>query len=210
MRIWPLDSLKKGIITTKFPKKENETISPWSTLPKRKNDEDVFCPADAIGTEGVDLKKCISCGLCDSSFEPSLKTDNYSMIRKEPALKKSFKIFAIDSGTCGSCNTELHSINNPYYDASRLGIFFTNTPKQADALAIMGVYSEKMVPVIKEAISAMSRPAVIILFGACPLSGNIFGKSLESIIEPDLVIGGCPPDPFVIIEALEKVRGRKQ
>jgi Ni,Fe-hydrogenase III small subunit len=55
----------------------------------------------------------------------------------------------------------------------------------------------------------MSKPAVVILFGACALSGNIFGKDLESLLDPDLIIGGCPPDPFVIIEALEKVRGRK-
>ncbi len=73
----------------------------------------------------------------------------------------------------------------------------------------MGVYSEKMTPVIRAAISAMSKPAVVILFGACALSGNIFGKDLESLLDPDLIIGGCPPDPFVIIEALEKVRGRK-
>ncbi len=209
MKIWPVDSLRKGIITTKFPAKKNETISPWSTIPVRRGDEEVFCPADAIDIKGVDMRKCISCGLCVPSFEPSLRTDNYELKRKERALSRSFKIFPIDSGTCGSCNTELHSINNPYYDVTRLGIFFTNTPKQADALVIMGVFSEKMIPVIRAAISAMSKPAVVILFGACALSGNIFGKDLESLVDPDLIIGGCPPDPFVIIEALEKVRGRK-
>ncbi len=196
-------------MTTKFPAKKNETISPWSTLPVRKNDEDVSCPAGAIDNLGVDMRKCISCGQCVSSFEPSMRTDNYEIKREERALRKSFKIFPIDSGTCGSCNTELHSIGNPYYDVSRLGIFFINTPKQADALVIMGVYNEKMLPVIKAAVEAMSKPAVVILFGACALSGNIFGKGLESFVDPDLIIGGCPPDPFVIIEALEKVRGRK-
>ncbi|MHB1439138.1 MAG: NADH-quinone oxidoreductase subunit B family protein [Cuniculiplasma sp.] len=208
MRIWPLDSIKNGILTTGFPKRKNETISPWSTIPEKFGQEDVYCPADAISPEGVNLKKCISCGLCSKSYEPSLRTDNYILQRQEPRLRKSFKIFTVDSGSCGACNTELMAIANPLYDVSRLGIFFTNTPKQADAIVIMGIYNEKMEPVIKAAIEAMSKPSVVILLGACPLSGNILGKGIEAMVDSDLIIGGCPPDPFVIIEALEKVRGK--
>ena len=208
MKLWPLESAKKGILTTGFPKKKNETISPWSTLPVRVNDEEAYCPVDAISDAGVDINRCISCGLCDNAMKPSLETGNYGVLRKEPALKKSFKIFLIDSGTCGACNTEMMSIANPYYDVSRLGIFFTNTPKQADAVAIMGVYTEKMEPVIRRAIEAMSKPSVVILFGACALSGGIIGAGLKGKFNPDLIIGGCPPDPFIIIEALEKVRGK--
>jgi Ni,Fe-hydrogenase III small subunit/ferredoxin len=208
LKFWLGESLKKGISTTHFPKRKNETISPWSTLPEVFGNDIVNCPTDAIKENKVDLRLCISCGLCEQSFQPSLKTNNYVLIKAEPVLKKSFKIFSIDMGTCGACNTELAAIANPLYDVSRLGIFFTNTPKQADALVVMGVYNEKMREVLVKAIEAMSKPAIIILLGACPLSGNLFGKSLEGIIEPDLIIGGCPPDPFVIIEAIEKVRGR--
>ena len=208
MKLWPLESIKKGIITTKFPKKKNETISPWSTLPVRFRDEYVNCPTQAISENSVDMGKCISCGLCSSAMKPSKETNNYSLFRSEKRLKRSFKIFTLDSGTCGACNTELMSIANPYYDVSRLGIFFTNTPKQADAVAIMGVYNSNMESVLRKAIDSMSKPSVVILFGACALSGGILGKGIRDIIDADLIIGGCPPDPFVIIEALEKVRGK--
>lgn len=208
MKIWPYESIKKGIVTTKFPKDKNETISPWSTLPRRFNDLNVNCPTEAISEKGVDLEKCISCGLCSEALQPSMDTTNYQLIRAEKKLQRSFKIFPLDSGTCGACNTELLSIANPYYDVSRLGIFFTNTPKQADAVAVMGVYNSDMEPVLKRAIESMSKPAVVILLGACALSGGIIGQGLKEKIGADIIIGGCPPDPFVIVEALEKVRGR--
>ncbi|MGP6206787.1 NADH:ubiquinone oxidoreductase [Cuniculiplasma sp. SKW3] len=208
MKIWPYESIKNGIVTTKFPGGKNETISPWSTLPRRFNDVKVDCPTKAISENRVDLGKCISCGLCSEAMQPSMETTNYHVIRTETKLKRSFKIFPLDSGTCGACNTELMSIANPNYDVSRLGIFFTNTPKQADALAIMGVYNPEMEPVLRNAIESMSKPAVVVLFGACALSGGIIGQGLSGKIDADVIIGGCPPDPFVIIEALEKVRGR--
>lgn len=208
MKLWPINSLRKGILTTKFPMGKNETISPWSTLPVRRNDSEPYCPVNAINMGKVSLEKCISCGRCMESMEPSLRPDNFEKFREKPLLKRSFKIFPIDSGTCGACNTELFSIGNPYYDATRLGIFFVNTPKQADALAIMGVYGEEMESVIKKAVEVMAQPAVIILFGACALSGGIIGRGLRDLVDPDLIIGGCPPDPFVILNALEKVRGR--
>ena len=210
MRIWPIDSIKKGIITTKFPKGKNETVSPWSTLPiRRESDtEQADCPTNAILNGLVNLESCISCGLCDPEFTPSLRTDNYKVYRKEKVIRKSLKIYMIDSGTCGACNTELMAIANPNYDSSRLGIFFTNTPKQADAIAIMGVYTEGMNESIKAAMNAMARPGIILLFGACSISGGIIGSGLKNMVDPDLIIGGCPPDPFVILEALQKVRGR--
>ncbi len=209
MRIWPLDSMKKGIVTTKFPKNHNETISPWSTLPEQFESGDVDCPTSAITDGIVSMDKCISCGACLESFKPSLRTDNYEVRRNVKGLKRSLKIYVVDSGSCGACNTELQSIANPHYDSSRLGIFFTNTPKQADAIAIMGVYTEKMEGVVNSAIKAMARPGIVILFGACAISGGIIGKGLQNLIDSDLIIGGCPPDPFVIIEALEKARGAK-
>jgi Ni,Fe-hydrogenase III small subunit len=209
MRIWPADSIRKRLVTTKFPRKPNETISPWSTLPVKIGNEEVDCPTGAIEDGEVSMEKCISCGYCVNAFKPSLKTHNYKTVNKIDGLRRSLKIYIVDSGTCGACNTELHAIANPHYDASRLGIFFTNTPKQADAIAIMGVYTKKMEEPVRAAINAMSQPGIVILFGTCAISGGIIGKGLEDIIRHDLVIGGCPPDPFVILEALQKARGGK-
>jgi Ni,Fe-hydrogenase III small subunit len=52
----------------------------------------------------------------------------------------------------------------------------------------------------------MPEPKVVILLGACAISGGIIGEGvpLEAVVE----IPGCPPNPFTILEALMKVKGK--
>ncbi len=207
MSRWILRGLKKGIITSRFPKNEPETISPWSTLPVYMKNSYKGCPTDAIHNNEVDLRRCISCGRCSSSFSPSLNVNNSIILRSERYLKKSLKIYVLDAGSCGACNTELHALSNPFYDMNRLGIFFVNTPKQADALFVIGVLSEQMKRVVKEAYDIMAEPKLVFAMGACPASGNILGSSLSGILDADVIIGGCPPDPFVILNAIMNARG---
>lgn len=207
MSRWILRGLKKGIITSRFPKGKPEIISPWSTLPVYNAGAYEGCPADAIQKNEVDLRKCISCGRCSPGFSPSLNENNSIILNSQTSLRKSLKIYVVDSGSCGACNSELHALGNPYYDMNRLGIFFVNTPKQADAIFVIGVLSERMKEVVKEAYDIMAEPKLVFAMGACTASGGILGKSLSGILDADVIIGGCPPDPFVILDAIIKARG---
>ena len=207
MSRWILRGLKKGIITSRFPKGKPEIISPWSTLPVYNAGTYEGCPTDAIHKNEVDLRKCISCGRCSPGFMPSLNESNSIILNSQKSLRKSLKIYVLDSGSCGACNSELHALGNPYYDMNRLGIFFVNTPKQADAIFVIGVLSERMKEVVKEAYDVMAEPKLVFAMGACPASGSILGKSLSGILDADVIIGGCPPDPFVILDAIIKARG---
>jgi len=40
----------------------------------------------------------------------------------------------VDAGDCGACLHEVKRLNNPFYNMHRLGMFFTATPRMADAL----------------------------------------------------------------------------
>ena len=210
MKAWILRSFKKGIITSKFPKGKNESASPWSTLPiYTKGRQDPYCPVDAIAEGRVDANRCISCGLCYPEYEPSMDIHGSVSSVSVKALKKSIRLYQIDAGTCGACNVEIMTIASPQYDIARLGISFTNTPRQADALLVSGILTENMREPLKRAYEAMAEPRIVFAVGACAISGSLLGKAVSEALRVDVTVPGCPPDPFTIIDAVQKARGFK-
>lgn len=121
-------------------------------------------------------------------------------------FKRSFYIYPVDSGTCGACNMELQAISTPHYDMNRLGLFMTNTPRHADALLIMGVYSERMVDILERAYNAMPEPKLVVTLGDCAVTGGIIGKCPQLSENAVINIPGCPPDPYAILEGIVKAR----
>ena len=120
---------------------------------------------------------------------------------------RSLYIYPLDSGSCGGCNVELLNIFTPHYDANRLGIFITNSPRHADAIVIMGVYTQGMEEPLKMAYEAMPEPKIIIAMGACAISGGIIGKAAMDPAKYNVQIAGCPPSPYTILSALKAARG---
>lgn len=136
------------------------------------------------------------------------QVEQQSIINKNVAVKKfghfnrSFYLYPIDSGTCGACNLELHALQTPHYDFNRLGLFFTNSPRHADALLIMGVDSEMMEMVLKKAYEAMPEPKLIIALGDCSVKDSIVGKNPKLSEEAIVSIPGCPPNPYTILNGI--------
>ena len=135
---------------------------------------------------------------------PVIKSD--MAIQKLGQFKRSFYLYQIDSGTCGACNLELHALQTPHYDLNRLGLFFTNSPRHADALIIMGVYSDKMAKVLEKAYEAMSEPKLVITLGACAINGGIIGKCPKLSKDAVVNIMGCPPNPNTILNGIIKAK----
>lgn len=202
---WFLRGLRKGIKTEKFPKEKPLEIAPWST--RLKGDGEVDCPTNAIKGGKWEPGRCVFCRRCYPAYRPTGDVDIYAVGRTVGLFKKSFYLYPIDVGTCGGCNLELKAISSPQYDMTRFGIFFTNTPRQADALVVMGVMTERMREVLFNAYEAMPKPKLVIALGACAISGGIIGAGSE--IKPDVVIPGCPPNPYTILKALIEARTRK-
>ena len=205
--LWFLKGLKHRTATERFPYASPE--KPPIRPSRMEGTDFVQCPVKAIGEDGKwDMGKCIFCRKCEPDFKPTGDQGIYRVRKTSPKeLRRSFYIYPLDSGSCGSCNIEFLSIFNPQYDASRLKIFMTNTPRHADALIVMGIRTEGMEAVLREALEAMPGPKVVISMGSCSISGGILGSSPLPEGIADLEISGCPPSPYTIIEAIMKLRG---
>jgi len=236
-KIWVLRGIKKGIVTSKYPSKgpTADELPRSSVPPAASADSDwaageKICPTSAIrGTERrIELGKCVFCQRCSSAgfaFGESnegriaalgaqiIQKDADLLEKKQRAFKKSFHVMMIDVGSCNACNLEVLNLSNPYYDLTRLGIFFTNSPKHADALIVVGALNRSMVDVLKRTYESMPEPKLVISAGACAISGGVF-QGTESFVSPvqdvipvDAVIPGCPPSPIQILEGLLLVTG---
>jgi len=195
---WFIKGIKRGVIT----EKETKEMAEWST--EIQGSGKVDCPTRAIENGNWNAKKCVFCRRCYPSYKPNMNPYISTVAKTEKLFKRSFYLFVVDSGTCGGCNLELKLIASPQYDMTRFGIFFTNTPRHADALVIMGVLTEKMKEVIKEAYDAMPEPKLVILLGACAISGGVIGNGIP--VEATVIIPGCPPNPVTILDALRRVK----
>ncbi len=97
------------------------------------------------------------------------------LIRKK--FGRSLHIREVDTGSCGACESEIISANNPIYDLQRFGINFVASPRHADALLVTGPVSKNMLIALKKTYEAMPEPKFVITCGDCALNGGIFKDS---------------------------------
>ena len=236
-KIWILRGIKKGIVTSKFPSAPPAPSEiPRRSVPPEPTDTsdwpagEMVCPTGAIqaSEKKIELGKCVFCQRCSSAgfvFDECdggrnkalaarySQTDLQELAKKQRAFKKSFHVMMIDVGSCNACNLEVLNLSNPYYDLTRLGIFFTNSPKHADALIVVGALNRSMVDVLKRTYESLPEPKLVISVGACAISGGVF-QGTESFVSPvqgvipvDAIVPGCPPSPIQILEGLLLLTG---
>ncbi len=159
------------------------------------------------------LKSRILKGLVTRNIEPGLvgEIDSNGKELRQLILKKfgrSLHIREVDTGSCGACESEIISANNPIYDLQRFGINFVASPRHADCLLVTGPVSKNMLIALKKTYEAMPEPKFVITLGDCASSCGIFKGSyyvqgsVKEIFPVALHIPGCPPSPLVIIQTL--------
>ncbi|MCW6159195.1 MAG: NADH:ubiquinone oxidoreductase [Thermoplasmatales archaeon] len=199
---WFLKGVNRGIETERFPLSPPDEVAAWSGGIAGKGNAN--CPTDAITNNKWDAEKCIYCRRCFPNYKPTGNLARTEPKKSHGQFKKSFFIYPFDFGTCGACNVELRALSYPQYDLNRLGIFFTNTPRHADAIVIMGVFTPKMRDAFLLAYDAMPEPKTVIALGVCAITGGVIGKNPDHVSVID--IPGCPPNPYAILDALIRVR----
>ncbi|MFA5092465.1 MAG: NADH-quinone oxidoreductase subunit B family protein [Candidatus Omnitrophota bacterium] len=159
------------------------------------------------------LKNRILKGIVTKHIGPSLSKEIElvglglkSLIQKR--FGRSLHIRQVDTGSCGACESEIISANNPIYDLQRFGISFVASPRHADALLVTGPVSKNMLIALKKTYEAMPEPKFVITCGDCALDGGLFKDSyyvcgaVKNILPVALHIPGCPPSPLDIIQVL--------
>jgi formate hydrogenlyase subunit 7 len=243
---WIGRSWSKGIVTSEYPARapDGEEMPASGLPPSAPADPppgptlDVgarLCPTDAIRPEGIHQGRCIRCSRCQVAglrFEGTGEVvaaspgallwplgrppDQHPTVAGLEGIRRSVHIFMMDVGSCQACNLEVLSLANPYYDAHRLGIAFTNSPRHADVLLVVGVPTTSLVEPLRRTYEAMPGPKAVIAVGACALDGGIFrggpaaAGEVRSVVPVDLFVPGCPPPPVAILNGLLTLLGRQR
>lgn len=185
----------------------------------------------------IDLGKCTLCGKCKLMCkEGALDFTNYYKlgadtkeklivtseitpeeyhkraieVRKEiySIFNRSIKFRQVSAAGCNGCEMELNAAGNANFDMGRFGIDFVASPRHADGIVITGPISKNMAYALEDCYKSTPDPKVVILCGACAISGGVFKDSPELNREfldkykIDLYIPGCPVHPLTFINAV--------
>jgi formate hydrogenlyase subunit 7 len=241
MPSWVGQSFARGIMTSRYPKAPaTEEEVPLTGRPPVFENAGVgsptlasLCPVAALADRRVDQGRCIRCARCVGNglrfigpAEASTRSREALVVPSHeaevdasappalPGFERSLHVFLVDVGSCNACNLEVLGLANPYYDLQRLGIFFTNSPRHADALLVVGIPTRPMVVPLRRAYEALPEPKAVVAVGACPISGGVFAgtpelvAALAEVLPVDVFVPGCPPAPVEILDGLLRVTGR--
>jgi formate hydrogenlyase subunit 7 len=130
------------------------------------------------------------------------------------AFRRSLHIRHVDAGSDGSEEAEILALGNPFYDISRLGIFFTPSPRHADILLVTGPVTRAMERPLRLTYEAMPAPKLVMAVGTSACSGGIFGASyatlggVDRVLPVDVYVPGSPPNPLSLLQGLLLAVGR--
>lgn len=199
-----------------------------------------LCPTGALTDDfRVDLGKCTLCGECQryaesvgsdavkfTTFhklsavnrEDLIVNGEITPIKAREAITKFFgrslKLRQVSAGGCNSCEMELNACSNANFDIGRFGIEFVASPRHADGIVVTGPVTKNMASALEDTFFACPEPRIVVVVGACAISGGVFQESEEldrSFFErhkPDLYIPGCPAHPLTIVNGIVEFLGR--
>jgi Ni,Fe-hydrogenase III small subunit len=121
---------------------------------------------------------------------------------------RSLHIREVDAGSCNGCELEIGALNSPYYDLERYGMHFVASPRHADCLLVTGPVTRNMADPLRRTYDATPDPKFVVAIGDCARDCGIFADGygvvgpVSAIVPVDVVVGGCPPSPQMILEGI--------
>lgn len=203
-----------------------------------------LCPGAALSVNpvAIDLGKCHLCGACSRAANSPIRLSSRHHLgqTKRDALivtagtsfeqyharaekgraeirrlfGRSLRLRSVSAAGCSACEMELNATTNANFDMLRYGIDIVASPRHADAVIVTGPVSANMADALEDTWSATPSPKLLILMGACAISGGLFAASpaldrrFLSDHTPDIYIPGCPPHPLTVVNAILNYLGR--
>lgn len=199
--------------------------------------DETICPTGALKTNplAIDMGKCTFCGACEKACKAVQFTNGYKLtstdreklvvtpqsnyedyVKSAVEVKKeivrvfghSLKLRQVSAGGCNGCEMELNACSNANFDMGRFGIDFVASPRHADGIVITGPITKHMAYALEDCYKSVPEPKLVILCGACAISGGVFKDSAELNREfldkypVDLYIPGCPVHPLTFINGV--------
>lgn len=145
---------------------------------------------------------------------PAAPGSSAGAFRPDRALAGSAQVRHVDCGSCNGCEVEVGAAFGPVHDAERYGARLVASPRHADVLLATGVVTHNMREPLRRTVEATPRPRVVVAVGDCAVDGGMFrdgygvAGSVGEVVDVDLAVPGCPPEPEAIVAALRRVTGR--
>lgn len=137
-----------------------------------------------------------------------------SSVTGAAALAGSVQVRHVDAGSCNGCEVEIAAAFGPVYDVERYGVRLVASARHADALLVTGVVTHNMAEPLRRTVEATPRPRLVIALGDCARDCGVLrggygvAGAVRDVVDVDLEVPGCPPEPEAIVAALRRVSGR--
>ena len=131
-----------------------------------------------------------------------------------PELAGSVQVRHVDAGSCNGCEIEVGAAFGPVYDVERYGARLVASPRHADVVLVTGVVTHNMREPLRRTVEATPRPSLVLAVGDCARNCGMFAQAYgvagaaHDVVDVDLEVPGCPPEPAAVVEALRRVTGR--
>ncbi len=124
-------------------------------------------------------------------------------------MNDTLYVYRINTGSCNGCDVEiLASVLLPKFGFDALGCVYTNDPTLANILLVTGAITARSTPYLQAALKQLPSKKIVVALGICPISGGVFRDSyaitgpLDTFVDVDINISGCPPSPKEIAQGL--------
>ena len=136
------------------------------------------------------------------------------MSELEAARRVAVWVTGLHTGGCSACAESVAALAAPPYAARlrALGVTLARTPRQSDIILLSGALTAQARASVDALIAGVPQPRALVAVGDCAVNGCVFAGSpqltvpLAQALHVNVEIGGCPPEPDAIIDAIAEAQ----